>query len=190
MTGPKRVGFETPSRFARAGVASVEFVLVLPLLAVMTLATVDIGRLLFDYHLVSKSLRDATRYLTRVEGGPAGLGIDCAGGTVNPTSTAALNAMRLAMTGSIDPPSKPTDYLLAYWRDSGSLAAAGIEILAECTLNDGINNDNRGLFGDANMVSSLVMSATVSFPLLNGWLLGGGSTLSVTLRHKMAHLGP
>ncbi len=189
MMGRTRIGFKTTRRLSRSGSASVEFVLILPFLAVMTLGTADIGRLLLDYHQVSKSLRDATRYLTRVDGGAAGLGIDCARGTVDPTSTAARNAMRLAMTGTIDPPSSSTDYLLNYWRETGSLAAAGIKIAVECRLNDEITNNHKGLFGDADTVSSLTMSATISFPFLNGWLLGRDSALSITLRHKMAHLG-
>ena len=46
------------------GAAAAEFVLVLPLLLILVFAAVEVGRLMHDYHVVTKSVRDATRYLS------------------------------------------------------------------------------------------------------------------------------
>jgi len=52
------------SRARERGVALVEFALVLPLLLVLSLVTVELGRGLYQYNLITKSVRDASRYLS------------------------------------------------------------------------------------------------------------------------------
>jgi len=46
------------------GVALVEFALILPLLLVLTFITTEFGRALYEYNTVTKSVRDAVRYLS------------------------------------------------------------------------------------------------------------------------------
>lgn len=46
------------------GVALVEFALILPLLLVLTFVTTEFGRALYEYNTVTKSVRDAVRYLS------------------------------------------------------------------------------------------------------------------------------
>lgn len=46
------------------GVALVEFALILPMLLVMTFMTTEFGRALYQYNALTKSVRDAARYLT------------------------------------------------------------------------------------------------------------------------------
>lgn len=46
------------------GVALVEFALVLPLLLVMTFITTELGRAMYQYNTITKSLRDGARYLS------------------------------------------------------------------------------------------------------------------------------
>lgn len=46
------------------GVALVEFALVLPLLMVLTLITTEFGRAMYQYNTLTKSVRDAARYLS------------------------------------------------------------------------------------------------------------------------------
>ena len=46
------------------GVALVEFALVLPLLLILTLITTELGRALYQYNTLTKSVRDAARYLS------------------------------------------------------------------------------------------------------------------------------
>jgi len=46
------------------GVALVEFALILPLLLLLTLITTEFGRAIYQYNTLTKSVRDATRYLS------------------------------------------------------------------------------------------------------------------------------
>lgn len=46
------------------GVALVELALILPLLLIMTFVTTEFGRAMFEYNAVTKSTRDAVRYLS------------------------------------------------------------------------------------------------------------------------------
>lgn len=46
------------------GVALVEFALILPLLLVLSFTTVEFGRAIWEYNTLTKSVRDAARYLS------------------------------------------------------------------------------------------------------------------------------
>ena len=56
-------------KFARTthGTAGVEFALLLPLLVLLLFGGIEIGRALHDFHVVNETVRDAARYLSRVE---------------------------------------------------------------------------------------------------------------------------
>ena len=164
---------------ARAGTCSVEFVLILPLLALMLFGTIEIGRLLFDFHAASKTVRDATRYLTRIDA--AALGLACPAVTVNNAAAEVTNAKNLALRGTIDT-SKP--YLLAYWTDANS-----ISVTVSCEDNSADPKPYQGFYAEAAWIASITVSATVPIPLMNGWLLGLGDTLTFTVSHEEAHFG-
>lgn len=69
------------------GAALVEFTLLAPFLLFLALGMTEFGRFLFQYQLVIEGLRDAGRYLARLD----------------PTdATAQGNAANLAVTGTID----------------------------------------------------------------------------------------
>lgn len=46
------------------GVALVEFVLMLPMLLLLTVITTEFGRAMYQYNTLAKSVRDASRYLS------------------------------------------------------------------------------------------------------------------------------
>ncbi len=165
-------------RHARQGVAAVEFVLCLPLIALMLFGTIDIGRLLFDYQAVSKSVRDATRYLTRID--EVTLGLTCAGVT---GAGPIAEARNLVLRGTIDA-TKP--YLLGYWTDPLS-----IEVSCRGPIpNPDIAGSKtyQGFFSD-KPIFSITVSADVSFPFLSGWVPGVGSTMTFTISHEEVHYG-
>ena len=163
-------------RRARQGVAAVEFVLILPLIALMLFGTIDIGRLLFDYQAVSKSVRDATRYLTRVDEGT--LGLTCAGVT---GAGPIAEARNLALRGTIDA-TKP--YLLGYWTDPLTVAVS-----SSCVPNTADPKTYQGFFSTVDQIPSITVNATVSFPVLSGWVPGVGSTMTFTISHEEVHYG-
>lgn len=51
------------ARKRQRGIAIVEFTLALPLLLLLMLASVEIGRLLFQYNALTKAVRDGARYV-------------------------------------------------------------------------------------------------------------------------------
>lgn len=48
----------------QAGVALVEFALILPFLLLLSITAVELGRAIWQYELLTKSVRDAARYLS------------------------------------------------------------------------------------------------------------------------------
>ena len=165
---------------SRSGIASVELVLCLPLLALMLFGTIDIGRLLFDYHAVSKSVRDAARYVARSEAGA--LFSDLATCTVNPTTAGgspAQNARNMTLTGTVD---LSGAYILNYWTDATTVTVSGV-----CFDNSA--GTYQGFYSGIDFIPNVTMTATVSFPLLNGWLLDRGNDLTFTISHEEVFIG-
>jgi Flp pilus assembly protein TadG len=56
---------------AQKGVAIVEFALVLPILLLLTLMTTELGRAIYQYNILTKSVRDGARYLSTQSPGSA-----------------------------------------------------------------------------------------------------------------------
>jgi Flp pilus assembly protein TadG len=163
-------------RRARGGIAAVEFAIVLPLLVLMMFGTIEIGRILFDYQAASKSVRDATRYLTRIDAGL--LGLACPG-TINGAAAAVIEAKNLAMRGTVDT-TKP--FLLGYWTDPNS-----VQVYVDCVPNDPATY--QGFFTGVKNIPNIEVRATVPLPLMNGWLIGQDDTLTFTVSHKEVHFG-
>jgi uncharacterized repeat protein (TIGR01451 family) len=93
-----------------AGQSMLEFALILPLLLLITLGTIEFGRMLFIYSSVTNAGRTATRYGLAVGNSPNGVPyyIDCAG---------IINTARRAII--IDPGS-PVIVNVTYDRDDGN----------------------------------------------------------------------
>jgi Flp pilus assembly protein TadG len=51
-------------KLSETGVALTEFALILPLLLILTFITTEFGRALYQYNTITKSVRDAARYLS------------------------------------------------------------------------------------------------------------------------------
>ena len=165
---------------SQSGIASVEFVLILPLLALMLFGTIDIGRLLFDYHAVSKSVRDAARYVARSEAGA--LFSDLATCTVNPTTAAdspAQNARNMTLTGTVD---LSGGYILNYWTDTTTVTVSGV-----CFDNSA--GTYQGFYSGNDDIPIVTVAAAVSFPLLNGWFLDRDNDLTFTISHEEVFIG-
>ena len=162
---------------ARGGIAAVELALILPLFPLMLFGTIEIGRMLFDYQAASKSVRGATRYLTRIDA--ASLSLVCPGATIDNTAAEVTNAKNLALRGTIDT-SKP--FLLAYWTDINS-----VSVTVSCIDNSGATY--QGFYSGVEQIPNITVTATVTMPLMNGWVVGQGDTLTFTISHKEVHFG-
>ena len=172
---------------ASAGSAAVELVLVLPVLLALIAFVVETGRLLADYHTVSKSVRDAARYLARLDGGAGGLGIDCTAGTLSAAAPGIANARRLAMTGRIDG-DPAADPLVSSWRAAAlSESATGIRVALACA--DNADGALAGVHAGAARIPGIVVSARVPFRFGPGRLFGLDPALDFTVAHTTIHTG-
>ncbi|PCI33587.1 MAG: hypothetical protein COB54_04655 [Alphaproteobacteria bacterium] len=155
----------------KLGSAAVEFAMILPLMIIFLAVVIDFGRLMMDYHAASKSVRDASRYLTRVE-----VTCDAAGGAVNNAQDITI-AKNLALSGSINAPAVG-DYLLSYWTDPST-----IMITITCIENTG---QYEGRYTSIAYIPSLTVTATVPFTLLFGVIAFSGPPLSFVTSTNMA----
>jgi Flp pilus assembly protein TadG len=159
---------------ATEGIAAVEFALILPVILVLLFGTISIGRLLNDYHIATKSVRDATRYLSRKD-----ITIDCA--TIDNTQPEVVEAKNLALTGKTNgvPATEP---LIGGWTN-----LASITVVPDC--HDNSTNTFRGFYNGQANIHSLVMTANVPFNFMWGWLIGRNPVMTVTITQKMVHFG-
>ena len=81
----------------RSGAAAVEFGICMLLIVVLALGTMEVGRLFYHQHIMTKGVRDAARYLSRVP-------MDCVddSGFAFTTEPFQTNARNLVLTGSLD----------------------------------------------------------------------------------------
>lgn len=94
------------------GTSFMEMALVMPLMMVMLGGVLEMGRALHHHHVLETSVRDATRYLSRVPdvGQPSETPCGAPG-----AGTAAETARQLAMYGTTLAGTPP---LLVYWNDT------------------------------------------------------------------------
>jgi Flp pilus assembly protein TadG len=149
MTTAKRLMRE------RRGTAGVEFAMILPVLAVLLLGPIEIGRLEYHFQVASEGVRDAGRYLAVVP-------VDCSGGAGAGTFVNAIdptNARNLAMTGSISDPGGSGDYLIPAWNDAATTFSAS----ANC-------EDNTlgllGLYAGCTVIPTVTVTVSMRFNFL------------------------
>ena len=103
---------------SEAGTATVEFALFLFLILMPFLFGIfDIGRALEQHHVVTKSVRDAARYIARVPGFDEAtpFEVNCAAtGAMLGATTPAGDAKDLAMYGKMNPASTESPLMLAW----------------------------------------------------------------------------
>jgi len=182
VTGQAGMG-QDPRRHASGGAAAVEFILILPLLLAVFALVFDGGRMLADYHSVSKSVRDAARFLARTEAafGP------CTPRNLDRSLPNVASAIRLVLTGRIDG-DPATDNLVGGWRaEDLSEAATGVGVSLECLNNaDGALD---GFYAGAVDISIVTIRARVPFQLGPARMFGLGPSFSLNVAHKSAATG-
>ena len=158
-----------------------EFALCLPLMLVLLFFGVETGRLLTDFQVVTKSLRDSARYLSHV-------GITCPGSAASsgPLSTYIddpaneIPARHLALTGTPDSPRRGAPLLLPYWNGAGNLTM---------TVNCIPIGTYQGIYQGAALVPQITVSAAVPFTFLWGTTFSNVGGVTINLSHTETHVG-
>jgi Flp pilus assembly protein TadG len=165
--------------FARAcsGAAGLEFAFILPILMLLMIGAIELGRGLHDFHVVNESVRDAARYLSRV---PA----SCPAATMDDAND-VLVAQALAMTGGANTVSPEPD-LLGYWNFPAD-AAATITVTVTCFANGG--QFEGPLFLGETEVPAVELTANVPFTFMFGQLISPDATITLQISHKVIHIG-
>lgn len=88
----------------RHGSAMLETAIVLPLVMTLTFGLIEMGRAMHHHHILSKSVRDAARYLARIA-------LDCPATADANWAAARTSAQTLALTGRVDGAAP----LVGYW---------------------------------------------------------------------------
>ena len=154
------------SRFwkARGGASLVEFSLLAPVLILLMCGLAEFANVLRQYHIMEKGVRDAARYLTRVE---------MSGCTINGGSITA--AQNLALTGQ----TSGGAYLLPTWTSPSTV----IVTVADC-----VSNTPRVYRGHDQMP---VIEVTAQAPYQDLGMLDviGIGDIELVVRHQQLWIG-
>lgn len=150
------------------GAAGVEFALLLPLLLVLTFGITEVGRLLLDYHAIEKSVRGATRYLTRVADPAA--------------ATEVAKAKSIVLRGSTD---TTTPLLLSYFTGTSTTPSAPNSIIVE---KRAINNAAGDFRGETTLYA-VEVTAIVPFNSVLMSLLGMPDNMPLSVHHEQRFIG-
>lgn len=154
----------------RQGAALVEFTVVFPLLLSLCLGVIEFGRILQHHHLLTKSMRDAARYLARTQlpNCPADTTV-----TIDTTTAGSPGYFALGLARTGRPPAigdATYDALVPYWNDAGFTATAycvdngsgayrGLEVLPIITAQVNLDYDDVGFLGFFG-IDSLTLTAS------------------------------
>lgn len=143
-----------------AGVAGVEFAMILPLLCLLLFGFFEIGRMFWTYSVASASARDAARFAAR-------LPMVCAG--ISGTNTDRVK--RLARTGTVDEGGTP---LVKDWT-----ADSSVVIAVSCVTNT--TDTYLGRYEDVDQIPTVTVTATAPYQTLFTQLLPGIGLNGVTV---------
>jgi hypothetical protein len=155
-----------PSRFWKKedGAALVEAMVVLPFFMVLALGILEFGNLLYQYHHIVSGVRDAARYLARVQ---------------DPTS-AESTAKQIAVTGE----TSGGDKRVSWWNTSD------ITVSYTNIANPIDPGTGERPYRDDSTVTIIRVTANVSYPGIGFLdLLGLGSPLDISISHEQRHIG-
>jgi Flp pilus assembly protein TadG len=143
----------------RTGSATVEFVVSLPLIMAVLALVSGLGQALWYHHIVSKGVRDGTRYLSRAPD--------------SEFATYAERARYLAMTGSADTSASP---LFAWWSDIDTVTVSGpVELADAPTFRQPFER--------------IALQAVVPVELSILGLIGQGPTITITAVDQARYIG-
>lgn len=150
------------------GAAAVEFGILLPFMVVLLAGIADVGRSIWHHHTLEKGVRDAARYLSRVDA---------------PLTVAQRAAAKNLMLRGDFGGSKPMPF--GYW--SGNVTT---NLDSQTGLVTPYDN-SAGTFRGPDTINIITVTASVTapsgeFPLLS---LFGGGTVKYSARHQVRNVG-
>lgn len=155
------------SRFARArkGAALVEFSLLAPVLILLMCGLAEFSNAMRQYHIMEKAVRDAARYVARVQ--VTGCTID---------ADAVTAAQNLALTGQI---ASGGAYVLPAWTDPATVTV---------TVSDCVSN-TAGAYRGREEMPVIEVTAAATYEDLG--LLGvlGFDDIGLAVRHQQIWIG-
>lgn len=173
MMGYKRTYKPSDRRLLRdrRGASVLEMTVMLPFLVALAFGVIEFGRALQHYHTINKSVRDAARFLARVD-------ITCAdppATTCNIVDSNDLNrAKTLALTGYVSGGTP----ILSYWTDPDTVSV---------TITP-FDNSGGAYRGKPNM-PVIRVTASVPFQDLGMLAVFGISPITFNTRHDELHIG-
>ena len=129
---------------SEVGSSATEFALVLPILALLLLGFIDVGRLVWSYSIVASSVRDASRFASR-------LSMNC-GGFSNGADVARVQ--RLTRTGTVDTGGTP---LIKSWTSDGS-----VSVVITCVDNSSLTYSGR--YDGLDQIPRVTVTAAAPYP--------------------------
>jgi Flp pilus assembly protein TadG len=176
----KRVAFRKSFKDfarARAGAAGMEFAIIMPLMLVLMIGAIEIGRAMHSYHVVNTSTRDAARFLSRqpMTACPGANFVDLVDRT---------DAVAIAMTGNRAAASQGN--LLGHWDHSDPLDRNDVTITVTCVST---GTDIQGIFNGVTEVPVIDVTATFDFPYLFGTFIAPSAVSQFTLSHRIVGIG-
>lgn len=149
------------------GAALIEFTIMMPILFSLAFGVTEFGRFLQHHHVVQKSMRDAARYLGRIETDCPATGADW--------SAAIVDAKNLAMRGSL---SGTDPLILSYWNDPNSISV-------DLTCFD----NSAGAFRGTSTIPLVRVSAEVPYTDLGMLAFFGIGSVKINLSHEEMNFG-
>lgn len=168
-----RFGF-TSLRRDRRGTSAVEMAIVLPLLVGLALGISEFGRAIQHYHIVVKGVRDAARYLGRVDA-------TCPGGGGGGSVINQTEAKNLAQYGQLTVGTP----LLSYWTDPNTIAV-GVTCLDNSA---GANLCGISPCRQAGPVPIVTVTASVPYDDLGFLSFFGIGPLTFSVSHEQVSVG-
>ena len=151
------------------GTASLEFAMILPMMLVLFVGAFEGGRLFWDYHVLTKAVRDGARFAARL---PA----DCSG-LINAADV--TNVQQLTRTGTIDASADP---VITGWTDNTS-----ISVTATCF--DNSSDAYSGLYEDQDQIPLISVRAAITFNYLFAGLIFDDAQATLGAIHQEVSIG-
>lgn len=151
------------------GAAGVEFAMIVPFLLILFVGAFEGGRLFWDYHVLTKAVRDGARFASRL---PA----DCTG-LINATDV--LSVQQLTRTGTIDGSGAP---VIAGWTDNST-----VTITATCF--DNSSDAYSGLYEDQDQIPLITVRAAITFNYLFAGLIFTDASTTLGAINQQVSIG-